>query len=77
VVLTLNPAYLDAYINRGVIYGKTGRFDKALSDLNRAVAIDPASWAARYNRGLVYKNLGETEKAMRDFEAARRLGQKR
>jgi len=77
VVLTLNPAYLDAYINRGVIYGKTGRFDKALSDLNRAVAIDPASWAARYNRGLVYKNLGETEKAMRDFEAAQALRRRR
>ena len=43
--LEIDSMYVMAYNNRGIVYGKIGLFDKALSNFNRAIKIYP-----RYNK---------------------------
>ena len=46
------------YGNRGVAYGKKGEFERAIRDLNKAIAFKP-NLAETYNsRGIVYDNKG-------------------
>jgi tetratricopeptide (TPR) repeat protein len=73
-VLAINPRYLDAYVNRGVIYARLGKFGLAIEDFSRAISIDPRATAAYYNRALAYGETGEMERARKDMESARRLG---
>ena len=42
--------------------------DKALEDLNRAVALDPKFNAARYARGVLYYRLGKTQESIADLK---------
>ncbi len=42
--------------------------DKALEDLNRALALDPKFNAARYARGVLYYKLGRTRESIADLE---------
>ncbi|MFQ5428610.1 MAG: tetratricopeptide repeat protein, partial [Thermodesulfobacteriota bacterium] len=42
-VMAINPSYIEAYINRGVIYGKTNRYREAIGDFSVALSIDPYS----------------------------------
>ncbi len=76
-VLEINPRYLDAYVNRGVIYARLGQFRKAVQDFSQAIEIDHRATAAYYNRALAYGEMGEMELATKDMEAAQRLGWRR
>lgn len=40
------PANDDAYFRRGLLYWKAGRYGEAISDYERAVALNPSSPAA-------------------------------
>jgi len=42
--------------------------DKALEDLNRALALDPKFNAARYARGVLYYRLGKTQESIADLK---------
>ena len=42
--------------------------DKALEDVNRALALDPKFNPARYARGVLYYKLGKTQESMADLE---------
>lgn len=55
-----------AYRNRGTAYGILGENDKALSDLNRAVAMKPEDNIARVNRAMVYKDIENYEESSKD-----------
>jgi regulator of sirC expression with transglutaminase-like and TPR domain len=47
--------------------------DRALSDLNRAIAAKPDAASPLRWRGLVFAALGQKDKAIADFEAALKL----
>jgi tetratricopeptide (TPR) repeat protein len=58
-----------ALMNRGIGHAQTGDLEKALEDLNAALAAAPGMLAALYNRGNVQLDLGRTEAAIADFSA--------
>jgi tetratricopeptide (TPR) repeat protein len=57
----------EAYVNRGAAYGMSGQYDKALSDLNKGVAINPDNKNAYFNRSIVYFNTGQYDAAIGDY----------
>jgi protein O-mannosyl-transferase len=59
-----------AYNNRGLAFKNMGRMREAISDFNKAVALNPAYALAFNNRGTTYKQMGMFNEAIRDYTAA-------
>ena len=57
--IALDPAYRDAYHNRGLAYAEIGKLDEAIVDLTQAIALAPAFWSAYRHRGIVHAMRGE------------------
>jgi protein O-mannosyl-transferase len=53
-----------AYNNRGVTYGKLGRFEEAVDDLRQAVRVKPDYAAAYTQLGIAYGKLGRWQEAI-------------
>ena len=49
--LNLNENFLDAWINRGLVYNELGDYEKSISDYNKAIEIDSKCALAFNNRG--------------------------
>lgn len=64
--IELNPAYLEAYHNRGVANYKLGKNQKAIDDLSRAIELDPKHPRAYYNRAIVLGALRRYKEAVDD-----------
>lgn len=59
-----------AYRNRGVAYGRSGQYGKAMEDFNLAIAVSP-NYAKVYNdRGVTYDKTGQYGRAIEDFSRA-------
>jgi len=56
-----------AYHNRAIVYHRLKDYDRALSDVNKALDIDPHMPLAHYRRGLLYAVMGDDDKALADF----------
>lgn len=63
-----DPAYENAYVNRGIVYCLRGQFDLAIPDFNKALELKPDYFDARFNRGIAYTQTNEFEKAIADFD---------
>ena len=55
------------YLAKGEMYHKTGRAQKALKYLNKAIAEDPANAQAYLSRGSLFYSVGEYDNAIADF----------
>ena len=55
-----------AYNNRGWARNKTGSYNQAIQDLNKAIQLDPGLALAYYNRGRAYADLGQDAEADAD-----------
>jgi Flp pilus assembly protein TadD len=73
-VVQLNPRDARAFINRGIVYAKTGDYQQARADLKKAVALEPQLAQAYYATGLVSVLLGDKQQAEQDFRIATQLG---
>lgn len=58
------------FANRGITFINLGRFDEAVSDLNKAIELDPKSSFAYAGRGLAYLREDRVESSRRDAEKA-------
>ena len=57
-----------AYHYRGVEYQKTGRYDEAIADLDRAIMLEPVKLPTAYSdRGIAYRKKGDYAKAIADY----------
>jgi Tfp pilus assembly protein PilF len=56
-----------AYYNRGVVYAKTGQFDRAIDDFTKTIILDPSDYLAYYNLGVLYGSAGSYDKAIDYF----------
>jgi len=72
-VLTCFPDNPIALNNRGSIYKEGGQDQLALSDFNRALAIDSGHVSALYNRGTMYERLGDDDLALADYDRVLQL----
>jgi predicted AlkP superfamily phosphohydrolase/phosphomutase/Flp pilus assembly protein TadD len=52
--------------------GALGRFDEALSELDRAIALEPANPEAYHNRGVILEARSQPDAAAREYESALR-----
>ena len=68
--LETNPNLWDIYINRGACYGKSGRLERALEELQTYIAHDTTNASAYSNRGLAYSGLHYYQEALADFDKA-------
>lgn len=71
--IELNPQFVDAYYNRGLVYENLGSaillsgrdyFEKALPDYSKAIELNPQFAKAYNNRGTTYYNLGLIDYAL-------------
>jgi tetratricopeptide (TPR) repeat protein len=64
------------YTNRGVIYGKSGQYQKAISYFTRAIELNPEDAETYSNLGKAYAGLGQYLKAISDYTKAIELDPK-
>lgn len=69
-----NPAYTEAYNNRGIIKASQQNIQGAFDDFNKAVEIDPNYAEALYNRGNANYYLKNFVEACSDWSQAEYLG---
>mgnify|MGYP001181518806 CR=1 FL=1 len=62
-VLQIDPYYVDANINLGVILQNTGNFEKAKIHYEKVIEVDPNNANIQANLGVIFKELGENQKA--------------
>ena len=56
-----------AYNNRGLALKKSGRFDEAIADFEKTIALDPSRNKAYNNLGVLYLNAGLFDKSIEYF----------
>jgi hypothetical protein len=64
------PDVFMAHKNLGEAYQKIGMYNKSITHLDRAVALNPKDPLSYYDRGLVYGKSGQHHKAVEDFNRA-------
>jgi tetratricopeptide (TPR) repeat protein len=65
-----NPAYADAYFNRGLVYVAIGQSGKAISDFTRTIEIIPEFVEAYIHRGNTHVTMRQYDQAIQDFSRA-------
>ena len=71
--LALDPSFAPPHLSKAVILSIQGRNDEAITENERAIALDPAFVEAYVNMGFDYRNLGQFEKSLEFFDKALRL----
>ena len=72
-LLRREPNHLAALAERSLLLGRLQRFDAALADAARAVAVGPQYAEAHLNQGVILGQLKRPEEAIASFETALRL----
>jgi folate-binding protein YgfZ len=62
-VISLSPAYADAYESLGVIYGRQEKFEKGIELMDELLSVDSDSVLAHTNKSLFLMKLGKIEEA--------------
>lgn len=63
----------EAYFKAGLDLLDTEKYQEAIAEFDRAIALDPNLAAAYLKRGFAYGNLGQDKQALADFEKALEL----
>jgi len=66
----LHPTDVGALSNRGITYGKIGKFQEAIDDFNQIIQLDSTKEDVYSNRGNVYSSLNKWDKAITDYNKA-------
>jgi tetratricopeptide (TPR) repeat protein len=64
------PMAWRSYRNRGVALYNAGRYDAALGDFDRAIALDPSNAQAWLTRAVLFVHIGAAERALADLDRA-------
>lgn len=72
-VIRNNPTHL-AYLERGMAYVETGRYDDAIADLTEVLKARPNMRGALWSRGMAYNKSGNKGYGRRDIEKSAELG---
>ena len=70
----LMPNLAEIYINRGALMIHTGRYQEAVNEINKGLALSPSQpEKAYFNRGLANEGLNETRAAYYDYRKAQEI----
>ncbi|MEI6681305.1 MAG: tetratricopeptide repeat protein [Bacteroidota bacterium] len=73
--IMLNPGYVKAYNNRGILHAEALKeYKMAIADFDKAIGLDPTNGDAFLGRGTVYFYLHDMQKACRDWNSALSFG---
>ncbi len=64
------------YYNRGTAYQRSGEYESARKEYQRAINLKPNFYQAYYNLGVLYNKEGKTDKALAAYKKAARLNPK-
>jgi len=67
MAIELNPLYVDAYYNIGIIFHQMGHLEKSLENLRKAISLNPEHSNAIYNLGVVLMKCNKVEDAIDNF----------
>ena len=67
---SLDPGYVEALNNLGVIYIREGDFDAAKENLEKAVRLNPRHVESYYNMACLYAIKGEAEQGLEYLKKA-------
>jgi tetratricopeptide (TPR) repeat protein len=62
MAILINPNYTDAFYNRGLTYGKLGKWENAIADYSKVLEIDPNNTMAYSSREDAYEKLRDKKK---------------
>lgn len=65
---TTNAFRPEDYLNRGLTYSNLGKYEQAIQDFDRALALDPQDPSSYRNRWQSYMAPGQHERAIADFD---------
>jgi tetratricopeptide (TPR) repeat protein len=71
--IRLNPRYYGGYLERGIVYRRTGSLDKAIGEYDTTIRLNPNFDWAYYDRAIAYGLKGDYEQSIRDSTEAIRL----
>ena len=66
--LTLDPLYLDAWIQKGFALDRVGRSEEALACYDKALEIDPENPGLRCLKGFAFNNLRKYEQSIECYD---------
>jgi tetratricopeptide (TPR) repeat protein len=69
-IILKSPYKPRAYINRGIEYMATQKYNMAIDDLNKAIELNPQYANAYYNLGIISRNEGKFDRALEDYSKA-------
>jgi tetratricopeptide (TPR) repeat protein len=69
-VIQLDPTYIEAYNNLGIIYQEINDFDRALGVFQRSIEINPQYEKGHNNLGILLYHNGRYEQAIEAFQKA-------
>ena len=61
-ILKLNPKFIKAYNNLGLIFQKMGENENALRCYEKVIQVNPDLVNVQYNLGLIFEQLDDNEK---------------
>ncbi len=65
--IEINPAFAEAYLGRGSVYGELLAYPEAIKDINNALLLKPTLPEAYFNRGFINYMTGDYNSAIKDF----------
>jgi tetratricopeptide (TPR) repeat protein len=71
--IKLNPLYVDAYYNLGLIYNRQARFTEAKNVLEKGVSLDPDDASLHFELAKAYKASGNVGEAKKELESSLRV----
>jgi tetratricopeptide (TPR) repeat protein len=75
--MKLNPKLANAHSHRGFCCGMKGNFDRAMTDLDKAIALNPRYASGYSYRGAIIELRGDQGRAIEDYDQAARVRQRR
>lgn len=67
---SLNPDYINAYINCGIAYNKSKQYNLAISNFEKAKSLGSENVGVHYNLGLAYRKINNYEMAFNNIQIA-------
>ena len=58
------------HYNLGLLYGRQGKLEDAIAELQQVIQIDPKHLQAHFNLGVIYQNQGKLEDAIAELQQA-------
>ena len=72
--IEMDSNYIEAYIQRGMVYKKIKNYNDAISDYSKVIELDSENAVAYRERGICYSKLENYKSALEDIDKAIQLG---